>query len=317
VSVLASVREGARRVARAARFVQIGEARLAALANELFATAAPPGVADPAHHRLGSDSETLAYVVTLDAINFGSGWFPRLRKRPGRSGYFTIAASLREHFEANGAFSAADLAKLETPDVARMLHQGPEVAELMALFAQALRDLGALLERRYAGDFGALIAAAGGSAERLVSLLCEMPFYRDVARYHDFEVPFYKRAQITAADLAAAFEGKGPGGFRDLGELTIFADNLVPHVLRREGVLLLDTELAARIDGQALLEPGSPQEVELRACAVHAVEQMVARLRDAGAREVSAQRLDSLLWNRGQLPAMKAHPRPRVRSVYY
>ncbi len=40
-----------------------------------------------------------------------------------------------------------------------------------------------------------------------------------------------------AADLAAAFRGQGPGRFRDLDRLTLFADNLVPHVLRREGVL--------------------------------------------------------------------------------
>jgi len=32
--------------------------------------------------------------VTVDAINFGSGWFPTLRKRDGRSGYFVDLAAL-------------------------------------------------------------------------------------------------------------------------------------------------------------------------------------------------------------------------------
>lgn len=37
-------------------------------------------------------------------------------------------------------------------------------------------------------------------------------------------VKFYKRAQILVAETWAAFEGKGPGRFDDIGELTMFAD---------------------------------------------------------------------------------------------
>ena len=51
---------------------------------------------------------------------------------------------------------------------------------------------------------------------------------------------FYKRAQIVPADLALA----GVAEFDDLDRLTIFADNLVPHVLRVDGVLAYDAELA-------------------------------------------------------------------------
>ena len=56
--------------------------------------------------------------------------------------------------------------------------------------------------------------------------------------------------------------------------------------------------------------------MEIRACAVHAVERCVESLRRSGSR-TTAQRLDYWLWNRGQLPEMKAHPRHRARSVYY
>ena len=49
-----------------------------------------------------------------------------------------------------------------------------------------------------------------------------------------------------------------------------------------------------------------------------AVDRMVEQLRaDAGRQAASAQRLDFLLWNRGQSPEMKAYPRHRARSVYY
>ena len=76
---------------------------------------------------------------------------------------------------------------------------------------------------------------------------------------------FYKRAQITGSDLELA----GVASFGDIDRLTIFADNLVPHVLRCDGVLVYDERLAAHIDAGRRLRPG-PQEREIRACAVHA-----------------------------------------------
>ena len=53
-----------------------------------------PASGDLAHRPLEDPDATLAYVVTLDAVNFGSGWFPELRKRPGMSGYFTDRKSV-------------------------------------------------------------------------------------------------------------------------------------------------------------------------------------------------------------------------------
>jgi len=320
VSTLDDVRTAAAHVAGQARFVRIEPLALERLARELAVPAAAPAQPDPAHHRLSSDAETLAYVVTLDAINFGSGWFPVLRKRPGCSGYFTVASALAEQFEAQGAWGAADLQSLDTEAIARVLGQdasNPEVVELMGHFARALRDLGALLEAEYGGSFERLVARAGASAETLVELLAAMPCYRDVSCYDGFDVPLYKRAQLTAADLATAFESKGPGRFEDLSRLTMFADNLVPHVLRCEGVLTYDGALAGRIDAGERLEAGSLEEIEIRAVGLHAVERMVTFLADLGVTSATAWRLDSLLWNRGQSPAIKARPRHRARSVFY
>jgi hypothetical protein len=318
VNALARVREACAQVAERAKSVRIDDGRLRDLAALLERE--PPGspFLDPAHHHFADADTTLAYVVTLDAVNFGSGWFPVLRKRPGLSGYFTIAGALKERFEAHGAWDAAELGGIEAVDCARIFGQDPEseVGELMELFARALRDLGAFLEERYRGRFGGPIEEASGSAARLVEILTEMPLYRDVARYEELEVPFYKRAQLTAADLSAAFAGVEAGRFDDLDELTIFADNLVPHVLRCAGVLVYASELAARIDAEQLLPAGSPEEIEIRACAVDAVERCIVALRAKGG-EITARQLDCALWNRGQLPAIKARPRHRTRTCFY
>ena len=97
----------------------------------------------------------------------------------------------------------------------------------------------------------------------------------------------------------------------------MFADNLVPHVLRLDGVLSYDDELVARIESGQLIEHGSPEEVEIRACAVHAVELIVAALRRRGCPDASAAAVDELLWNRGQRRRYKAVPRHRSRCTAY
>ena len=248
-----SVRSGCARVMEHARWVHIDPARIESLAAELAREPVAPHM-DPAHLCVGDAQTTLAYVVTLDAINFGSGYFPRLRKRPGLSGYFTVATFLRERFETEGSWNAVELSQLDARDCARTFGQDlavRELAELMDLFARALNDLGRLLSERYAGRFEGLVADAGGSAERLAKRLLEMPFYRDVSDYGDFEVFFLNRAQLTSADLAAAFGGEGYGRFCDLEGLTIFADNLVPHVLRLAGVLCYEPALLDRIERKA------------------------------------------------------------------
>jgi hypothetical protein len=314
-----TIRERAAGVVARARSVHVDQAALAALAARLFADPPPPAGWDAETHHAGAPASRLAFVVTLDAINFGSGWFPRLRKRSGRSGYFTVAMGLKERFDAHGPWSAEELTGLAAADLARVTGQtlaDLEVAELMALYARALNDLGRLLIERYGRRFEGLVEEAGGSAERLVRALARMPLYRDVSCYDGLEVPFYKRAQITAADLALAFGGEGAGRFDDLDRLTTFADNLVPHVLHLEGVLRYEPALAKRIEEGHFLASGSAEEVEIRAAAVHTVEELVAALRARGGR-ATGHEIDMALWQRGQRPEFKAQPRHRTRCPYY
>ena len=303
MGLLDEVRAHAAAVAGSARFVWIQYERLDAYATSLPLAQAHAPELDPATHYLGEPEATLAYVVTLDAINFGSGYFPHVQKRPGLSGYFTVASSLKDLFEAHGPPSPAELQATTPTDCARVFGQSlehPVVAELMSLFARALNDLGGYVAARFDASFRQLVDAANGSAETLATHLAQMPFYADRG--------FYKRAQLTAADLSTA----GVAELSDLDRLTIFADNLVPHVLRVDGVLRYEPGLLERINREELIPAGSPEEQEIRACALHAVELLRHRVEP-----VTSMQLDYVLWNRGQQPRYKAQPRHRTRTVFY
>lgn len=297
LDLCAQVRRSCAELASEARWVRIdGDAlERAADAWSVGGPATEPQELDPEIHYVdGVAEDVAAYVIVLDAINFGSGWFPTLRKRPGLSGYSTIASALKDKFHKDGPWAAHELRAIDAASLARVLGQ-PQGHQLMALYAEALRDLGSFLRARRPID---LIDEAGRSAVRFAESLREMPYFEDAG--------LWKRAQITANDLALA----GLADFDDLDRLTIFADNLVPHVLRVDGILVYDEALAHHIDSAQLLEPGR-QEREIRACAVHACEQLAERL------GVPPRVLDVWLWNRGQGPGYKSRPRHRTRTVYY
>ena len=293
-----AIRAAAASVAARARHVRIAEDAIEPYAATL------PAESPPAPDLEGASLEDrAAFSLTLNAINFGSGWFPTLRKAPGMSGFRTVEAGLRAH----GPWSAGELAAMTREEIASTVGQDPD-HELMGHFATHLRELGERVRDEHDGSFLNLAQSGDGSAVALTERLATWPTWRDVSTYDGDEVPFFKRAQIAAADLALA----GIAAADDLAQLTLFADNLVPHVLRVDGVLDADPGLVARIESEQLIEHDSPEEVELRACALHAVELLVAAHGDT-----TATAVDNTLWHRGAQPRYKAIPRHRARTTDY
>ena len=85
------VRAHGKQIAAEARSVRIDLDALEAL------DPGDPPELDPQRHYLeGPAADVADYLLVLDAINFGSGWFPTLRKRPGSSGYYTVAWALAD-----------------------------------------------------------------------------------------------------------------------------------------------------------------------------------------------------------------------------
>jgi hypothetical protein len=299
VSLTDDIRAACAAVAAEARHVRIVPEAIEPYAAGLPAQSPPAPDLAPGE----PEERRAAFQLTLNAINFGSGWFPTLRKRPGMSGFRTVEAGVRER----GPWTAGHLAYMYEDEIAHHLGQDPH-HELMTLFGRALRELGAKVRDEHGGSFLAF-ARSAGTAEGLATELASWPSWHDVSPYGERRVPFFKRAQIAAADLGLA--GLAPA--EDLHRLTLFADNLVPHVLRLDGVLEFDETLVSRIDAEQLIEHDSPEEVEIRACALHAVELLVA----AHPEPTTAAALDNQLWHRGAGPRYKARPRHRARTTAY
>jgi hypothetical protein len=313
-SLFSRIRQGCAEVAAAARHVAIDHALIAPYAKTLARKIGP--LAHTAeHHLLGRGDDTLAYFVILDTINFGSGYFPHLKK-DAASGYFAVASRLKQHCVTHGIPPPAQLARWTLHDCARIFGQDladPQPAKLMRLFAAALQALGAWVTDQHAGAYLRFLAGANSAAEAVAALLA-MPFFCDVARYQDREVLFLKRAQILVHDLKIAAPAHPLLAFADFGDMTIFADNIVPFVLRADGVLRYAAALDRRIQRGELIASGSPEEIEMRACALHAAE----LVRDAMGGKFTAREIDQALWMRGQAIRGQVAARPHLtRCTYY
>jgi len=177
--------------------------------------------------------------------------------------------------------------------------------------------LGAFLISRYNGEANRLVEAAENSTLKLVELLVEnLHSFRDEAEYYDTKIYFYKRAQIFAADLYGAFAGKDWGFFKDIDNLTAFADYKLPQVLRHVGVFQYSPSLEHKVDNNILLDPGSPEEIEIRANTIWAVELIRLQLKRMG-RNLRAFEIDWILWNLGQQRKFKEKPYHRTVTIYY
>ena len=144
-----------------------------------------------------------------------------------------------------GPWPAAELSTIGVAEIAAVLGQDPD-HPLLTDFASALRDVGDHVESEHGGRFENVIEAANGSALALADLLAGWCAFADVSTYDGRSVPFFKRAQIAAADVARA----GLADLAGLDRLTAFADNLVPQVLRLDGVLRIDPDLERRIEAE-------------------------------------------------------------------
>jgi len=318
-----NVLETTKTVAEQSRLVRVESEAINGFTRNLLRNPIELPPWDTFYHYRGPERKMLMYLQILDTINF-CFWPPEGAERwtityrlQAVSGYYALAAALKQAMEADLPLcDPGYLASLSSDELQGILG-GRGTLQLMNERAYNLNELGSILIDDYAGDPVRLVEAAQGSAVALAGIMADtFPSFCDVAIYEGQAVYFYKRAQILAADLHGAFSGSGYGGFSDIHQLTAFADYKLPQVLRHLGILRYDPDLADRIDAYKLIDPGSPEEVEIRANTIWAVELIRKQAAALGA-DLMSSHIDWLLWNLGQNDAFRIKPYHRVRTIFY
>jgi len=317
------VLETAKNVAKKSRQVQINRQALVHFSRKVLADGTEVPRWDSLYHFCGSSEDTVSYLLVLDSLNFcfwpaagKAKWEIEYESRK-LSGYYGLAAALKQAIESGAPITKAEyLAELTIGKLKQILGGQGELP-LLEHRLQILNELGQVLLEEYEGQALKLVESAGGSAIRLVrSLVEKFASFRDVAEYQGHKVFFYKRAQIFAADLYGAFDGKDWANFTDIDKLTAFADYKLPQVLRHLAIFDYVQALAQKVDQEIYLEAGCHEEVEIRANTIWAVELIHRELERMG-KELRAFEIDWILWNLSQHGQFKVKPYHRTSTIFY
>lgn len=263
------------------------------------------------------------WIFVLDALNF-CFW-----EEPGQakwsieyhgetlSGYWALAASLKRAVEESIPLMNAEFLATISSKTVEKIFRGNQRIPLFQKRVDNLREVGTILLEKYDGTFVNVLQEADRSAVKLVrKVVSNFPSFNDIATYNGRTIYLYKRAQLLAADLNGAFEGEGYGDFIDLDQLTIFADYKLPQVLRHYHVLEYDNHLSHIVDNYIHCAPGSPEEIEIRASTVQAVE-LIRQSLTNGHGSIPAFKLDWWLWTLGQDDTVRERPYHRTRTMFY
>ncbi len=273
------------------------------------------------HFHDPADGEASAmYVLLLDSLNFCFWGEPRWQveyRGQHLDGYWALAASLRRAAEEGIPIFEARYLSQMTADGLRCILRGTHDIPLFAERLAHVTELGSGLLALYGGKASALVESAQQDAVSLVQrVVTHFPSFNDVAGYQGRCVRFFKRAQILVADLAGSFGGQGLGAFRNLEELTAFADYKLPQILRSFGILAYSEPLARKVDERSEIAAGSDEEVEIRAHTVWAVELMRRHLAERGCVALPYQ-IDWWLWEASQRLSSQVQPYHRTRTAFY
>ncbi|BES93227.1 Protein of unknown function (DUF2419) [Nesidiocoris tenuis] len=282
-----------------------------------------------------SEKDSLNYILFLDAVNF-CFWSPPdephwtvTYKGVPYSGYFALTAAVARAFDDGVVlFDPAVYANLTFDQLDKLLKGDQGVsAPLTKERLECLLEVGATLLDKFGGSFENCVSLAKGNAKALLEIIIEnFPCFDDSCDFLGKRVSFHKRAQILVGDTWGFYKSQGIAKFDDIDSLTMFADYRVPQVLVALGILEYSEGLMNALKKNQLLKPGCEYEIEIRGCAIRAVDLIVQALRKYMAEgdrnyhpECNDMAIDYHLWwyRRAHEEKLESIPFHKVRTIYY
>lgn len=307
-------------VVRRAQFVKINLKRVRAVSQVLALRPIPVPAWNYEHHFFDGTEKTVTYILLLDALNFSFWGEPKWRVKHitgDVDGYWALAASLKRAAQGDPDFlDASFLATISPEYLGRVLKGNVEIPMFIERWRNA-QELGRVLRDHFGGSAARFVEQAECDAAQLARLVAaNFSSFNDTTIHRRQPVNFFKRAQILVGDLYGSFNGEKWGCFKNLQDLTSFADYKLPQILRAWGILEYAPALARRVDTKKPLAKDSPEEIEIRASMLWAVELLRHTLNELG-RELNSVQTDWFLWESSQGNVKGMKPYHRVRTIYY
>ncbi|KAJ3109269.1 hypothetical protein HDU97_007763 [Phlyctochytrium planicorne] len=305
--------------------------------------------------KFDSVQQEVNFLSLFFLMNFGSGWRVELHECADRGAFDTIRFGLMSmHISAENmnssflrdvqAHQVASYFDLPyTRDVAHPTMPGVTLSEAHPIrpfiqkLTQVMNETGkSLLEKGYSAGLGAFVLDVTKpgpdgpkSAQEVVrALVAAIPGFRDFGKVRGRDVYILKKAQLLVMELARRFGPKDPTrfAFKDIENLTVGADNVIPCVLIQLNILKPSPALFKMIQDQ--VDFGS-SDVEagldwiLRGAAIEASDRIVLAARVAREKgtlsvEIKTTALETYLWMLGKEPEFRPTKRPvNKQTVFY
>jgi hypothetical protein len=307
-------------VVRRAQLVSLDLKRVETVAQVLALRPVPVPAWDFEHHFFDNSARTVNYIFLLDTLNFSFWGEPKWsiqRVHSDLDGYWALATALKHAAIRDATFLDAEhLADISPDELSRVLRGKVEIPMFVERWRN-VQELGRVLRDRFSGSAARLVEQANGNAATLARLVAHsISSFNDTTLYRGRAVNFFKRAQILAGDLYGSFGGEKWGMFKNMHDLTSFADYKLPQLLRAWGILKYAPALARRVDKKIPLAKDSPEEIEIRAGMIWGVELLRHALLNHD-RVLNSVQMDWFLWETSQNEIKGMKPYHRVRTIYY
>ena len=248
-------------------------------------------------------NQKLMVVVVFNAISFSYWGDPYWNveykgKRYTRGSWSLMACIFRALGEGKNILDAKYLSEITKKELGIILRGNTEIP-LLNERVKILREIGSVLLKRYDGNFSNVIKESKGDAIKLMGIILDsFQSFQDFAYYNNKKILFQKRAQGLVEGIYSIFNGKGFGKLKNVNSLTALADYIIPNMLRKVGILKYSEKLIKKVDNKVILKKGCPEEIEIRANTIWAIE-LIRRELTSKNIKVSALNINDYLWTIG------------------
>jgi hypothetical protein len=267
-----------------------------------------------------NEEEKLRFLILFNALSFSYWSDPKWSieyKGNILDGSWGLIASLGRAIEKGVELINFEYcATITRADFSKIVDGATEIPLLEERW-KILNEIGLKMISQFDGKASNLIAAAAEDTQKLLELLVtNFPSFKDTSLYKNDEIYFYKRAQLLIADIFQIFDGKSFGSFKNIDQITACADYKLPQILRKFGILEYEDSLARKIDSKIEIAHGSPEEIEIRASTIWAIEFIKEEVKKRQPQIMSFE-INDHLWLATQEKFTDDKPYHRTRTTAY